>query len=88
MRVRLQENGSAWGCTWMDALVRYLPRQQTGSSVPVTIWRGDLKRDSRREMGGSLLFHRLVAKMSELTVSQVVATESSQVWGILLSPWW
>ena len=29
--------------------------------------------------GGSLLFHCLVAKMSELTVGQLGATESSQV---------
>ena len=61
----------------------------TGWSVPVTIWVGDLRRDSRRETGGSLLFHCLVAKMIKLTVGHVgVTTESSQVWGILLSPWW
>lgn len=33
----------------------------------------------QKEMRGSLLFHCLVAKMSELTVGQLGATESSQV---------
>lgn len=73
----------------MHALVRCLPRQGTGWFVPVPIWVGDRKRDSRRERGGRLHFHCLVAKMSELTVGQVSTTESSQVLGILLCPqWW